>query len=190
MKIHKESIMMCLVAAVAALTLVALAAASGASRATATANDDDRVIATVEGIPVTLSPIRTGSSLVRSMSPQISEADSVRLIMTEIFGRKALLAEAVRLGLDGTAEGYAQYEKSRALLNDPEGRPVTLQRIRELGMTDEQYWSEARRVLSRQQPSSSYGTSISTKLDSQVLPMKRSGKSGGVILPTCSPKRP
>jgi hypothetical protein len=104
---------------------------------------DDEVVAIVQGFEVTMRPIRLGSSFARSMSPELSENESLKQVMTEIFKRKALLAEAERLGIDATEEGYAEYMHSKAAYEDPErGEPIR-EHIQALGMSDDEYWEQA-----------------------------------------------
>jgi antitoxin component HigA of HigAB toxin-antitoxin module len=64
--------------------------------------------------------------------------------MTEIFKRKALLAEAARQGIDGTEEGYVQYDEIRkAYDEDPEFKKTVQELINILGMSDDAYWQKA-----------------------------------------------
>ncbi|MBA7465703.1 hypothetical protein ES708_18742 [subsurface metagenome] len=104
---------------------------------------DDKVIAVVQGMEVTMRPIRIGSSFARSMFPELSENESLKQVMTELFKRKALLAEAKRLGIDATEEGYAEYMNSKTAYEDPQrGGPIR-DHIKTLGMSDDEYWKKA-----------------------------------------------
>jgi hypothetical protein len=105
---------------------------------------DDDVVASVNGIDVFMGTIRKATSFLCSTSPEISEDAAIKQVMTELFKRRALLAEANRLGIDGTEEGYAQYDEIKKSYNDDqEFRGTVQEQIDILGMSEDEYWKNA-----------------------------------------------
>jgi hypothetical protein len=105
---------------------------------------DDDVVASVNGIDVFMGTIRKATSFLCSTSPEISEDAAIKQVMTELFKRRALLAEANRLGIDGTEEGYAQYDEIKKSYNDDqEFRGTVQEQIDLLGISEDEYWENA-----------------------------------------------
>ena len=106
--------------------------------------EDDDVAAIVDGLNVYMNTIRRGAAFLCDSSPEISEEAAFKQVMIELFKRRVLLAEANRLGIDGTEEGYAQYDEIRKSYNeDPELKGIVQEQIDILGVSEDEYWENA-----------------------------------------------
>lgn len=146
MNFHKKSLVIISLVVIAILSIGVVAIASplfSSDNLYKHQQGDDEVVAIVQGIEVTMRPIRIGASFARSVSPELSENESLKQVMTELFTRRALLAEAKRLGIDATEEGHAEYMNSRAAYEDPKRAEPIREYIKTLGMTDDEYWEKA-----------------------------------------------
>ena len=144
MRLRMKSIVVILLLAIVALITggVILAASSFLSDLYKHESSDDDIIAIVQGFDVTRRPIRIGSEFLRSMSSELSQDESIQIVLNEIFTRKVLLAEAARLGIDATNEGYRDFLDAKTAFADPIlGEPIR-EHIRMLGMTAEDYWNQ------------------------------------------------
>jgi hypothetical protein len=113
---------------------------------------DEEVVATVNGEPITRGEVRRVAFAMRSNQPDLSEAEARKRAFHEAAKRAAARAEALRLGLEPSAEeidAAVRFLREQWLKAPPEQRAVLEEDIRQSGLSEEEYWERFREQHAR-----------------------------------------
>lgn len=143
----KKKLLLLVIAVLAVATLIGggVSAAIVQSRNVSLAIQagDSEIVAKVDGIPVTMGSVRIATESAMNNDTKVTNKNALKMALNAIFETKAAIAEAQRLGINASSEGYAMYMEAKSLCEDPEIGEPCRQFIEDRGYSQEEFWENA-----------------------------------------------